>query len=360
MFGKRYRGWILIYFVFGIHLLALSGFEQSIYEMYQKLIYTPLRWVYDYTLGWSPIPMIYLFIGFLVWMVFRLIRKIIIYNKVGHGWKYSTTLFFRLIRLVLTVLSLFYLLWGFNYYRLPLNEQLGWSTVEVDSTELIREFEKVTKEVQELRLKLKADTSALRFRPNVTSIENKSRIGQGDVRSTVKLPHPDRVRVRALRPKGALLVFSTAGIYIPFVMEGHFDTGLNELQWPFTLAHEMAHGYGITNEGACNFIGLLTCLHSEDTFIKYSGLLGYWRYLFYEVNLCDSILAQNTFNSIDAGVRADIEMIRMDAARYPDILPYMRDKVYDYYLKMHGVDSGIESYNEMIQWMIEWRKVSEN
>lgn len=357
---KRHLGWILIYIVLGIHILAIFGSERLVYSLYQKFIFTPLRYVYDYTLGWSPIPMINLLIGFLLWMFFRLIRKLIVNNKIGNGWKYSATFFLHLIRFVLTVLALFYLLWGFNYYRLPLNEEFGWSTVEVDSIELVKEFEKVTQEVQEVRLKLKVDTSALKFRPNVTSIENEIRIAQLEVLSLFNLPHPGRVRVRALRPKGVLLVFSTAGIYIPFVMEGHFDTGLNELQWPFTLAHEMAHGYGITNEGECNFIGLLTCLHSEDTFINYSGLLAYWRYLFYEVNLCDSVLAQNTFNSLDTGVRADIEMIRKDAARYPDILPYMRDKIYDYYLKMHGVDSGLESYNEMIQWMIEWRKVSGN
>ena len=360
MFGKRHRGWILIYFVFGIHLLALSGFERPIYEVYQKFIFTPLRWVYDFTLGWSPIPMIYIALGFLIWMLIRFIRKRIAKNKDGNVWKIKTTFFLHLMKFVLTVLALFYFLWGFNYYRLPLNEELGWSTEDVDSTELIKEFEKITQEVQEVRLNLKEDTSALKLQPNVTSMENKIRIAQVNVLSSFKLPYPGRVRVRALRPKGVLLVFSTAGIYMPFVMEGHFDTGLNEIQWPFTLAHEMAHGYGITNEGECNFIGLLTCLHSDDTFIKYSGLLSYWRYLFYEVKLCDSTLAQNSFNSLDAGVRADIEIIRKDAARYPDILPYMRERIYDYYLKMHGVDSGIESYNEVVQLMVQWRKVSEN
>ena len=52
-----------------------------------------------------------------------------------------------------------------------------------------------------------------------------------------------------------------------------------QLQIPFTLAHEMAHGYGITDEGDCNTLAYLVCLHSKNKAIQYSGLLAYLRYL---------------------------------------------------------------------------------
>ena len=40
----------------------------------------------------------------------------------------------------------------------------------------------------------------------------------------------------------------------------------------------MAHGYGVADEGACNFIAWLACSQSRDQWIRFGGALTYWRY----------------------------------------------------------------------------------
>ena len=92
------------------------------------------------------------------------------------------------------------------------------------------------------------------------------------------MPHSGRVRVRQPWPNGFLLRWSTAGIYIPQTGEGHIDRGLLAVQKPFTIAHEMAHGYGVADEGACNFIAWLACSQSRDPWVRFGGALTYWRY----------------------------------------------------------------------------------
>jgi len=130
----------------------------------------------------------------------------------------------------------------------------------------------------------------------------------------------------------SFLRFGTAGLYWPFVGEGNIDSGLHELQQPFTMAHELAHGYGITNEGVCNFIAYLACQNAENDFIRYSGLVTYWRY---------AAIAYQGFENLD---------------KYPDIMPTFRNFAYDKYLKSQGISEGLASYSQIIMLVDAWER----
>jgi hypothetical protein len=162
--------------------------------------------------------------------------------------------------------------------------------------------------------------------------------------------------VKPLYPEGMLLSISTAGFYLPFAGEGYIDPGLHTLQWSFTIAHEMAHVQGLTDEGSCNFIGLLTCLHSQDAVIRYSGLLSYWGYLYRQMIQLDPNNAKLVRNDLTPAVRADLRAIRRKINEYPDIFPRFRNLVYDSYLKTHGIPDGLRSYDGMVDLMIRWKQ----
>jgi len=42
--------------------------------------------------------------------------------------------------------------------------------------------------------------------------------------------------------------------------------------------------------------------------------------------------------------------------RYPDIMPAVRDKMYDSYLKSHGVKDGLANYSHMIKYIKAYRE----
>jgi len=46
--------------------------------------------------------------------------------------------------------------------------------------------------------------------------------------------------------------------------------------------------------------------------------------------------------------------------KYPDILPKVRDAVYDTYLKSHGVKGGMSSYSTVVKLMLQWKKSDKN
>ena len=150
--------------------------------------------------------------------------------------------------------------------------------------------------------------------------------------------------------------FSTAGIYIPHAFEGHVDGGMHHIQWPNAIAHEMTHGYGFTDEGECNFIAYLASIQSDDKFIRYSGLISYWRYLISNLKRADRSAFNEIWDKIPLSVRADLADIRIYQNRYPDLIPRIRNAIYNRYLKSHGVKEGLMSYSQIVLLVDAWNR----
>lgn len=235
-----------------------------------------------------------------------------------------------------------------------MSDVLKLSDIKPDSKVLFDEFVKISKIVQKERLSFSQD-SMLKLTIDPLLLENQIRNLEYKLLLTLNLSAPGRVRVRVLKPKGTLLIFSTAGIYIPFAMEGHIDAGLHPIVWPFTLAHEMAHGYGITDEGDCNFIAMLTCIQSTDPLFKYSAILEYWRYLYRRVEGCDAQIAFDIKEQLDCRVITDLDNIRQYADTYSDLFPNFSNTLYDSYLKLHGIEDGMNNYSDFIQLILNYR-----
>ncbi|HEY3385954.1 MAG TPA: DUF3810 family protein, partial [Saprospiraceae bacterium] len=236
---------------------------------YYKGFFTIFRWTYDTLLGWSPLPMVYVIFSIILVRTARWIGK---WEK---GWIYQVS---HAIGGIAAMITFFYFVWAFNYGQVPLQERQGFNFKAVDQQAISTEFHRATEvlitEAESLPANLVGDEAILQTPINDHSL----RPDVERVLSQLELPSAGRVRVRQLWPKGLLLRLNTAGIYIPQTAEGHIDKGLLSVQKPFTIAHEMAHGYGVADEGACNFIAWLACSQSREQWVRYGGALTYWRY----------------------------------------------------------------------------------
>ena len=241
---------------------------------------------------------------------------------------------------IIWVINLFYILWGFNYTQPSIYDSLNLEPTKIDSSYLDRAFLDQTKVVEAMAQK---DHDSIKL----TKLENHLRELQEEILDDFEIPTIGRVRIRKL-PAGLLLSIRTSGIYIPHAVEGHIDGGSYYKQHPFTLAHEMAHGYGYTDESVCNFIAYLTCRNSDLAIVRYSAELAYWRYLARAYRQYHPEEWVKTYDSLDPGLLADLQQIRDHITRYPDLMPIMKDIIYDNYLKSHGVSAGIKSYDMMI------------
>lgn len=311
-------------------------------KWYYKGIFSIFRQVYDFLFGWSPIPMVYIVLSII------LVRTARWFGAADKGKMYQLS---SALGGLAAMVVLFYVLWGFNYRQISLQDRLGFHLEDVSKEEMDKEFLRAT-------AVLKNEASGLSDMLTRDQAIVDLKISDTDIRPDVEnalailhLPHKGCVRVRQLWPKGFLLRWNTAGIYIPQTGEGHIDKGLLSIQKPFTLAHEMAHGYGVTDEGACNFIAWLACSQSRDQWVRFGGAFTYWRYAAAAMPYDSVSQVLNTFPPV---VSRALALVKQNDLKYPDLFPKMRDAIYSSYLKRHGVKGGLHSYNYVVLMLQEY------
>ena len=225
-------------------------------QYYSRGLYLLIRNGFALLSSWLPFATVYLLLGLLSAGILVALLRLV---RLRSGWRpWLKSAFLTALSLAGALVFLFQLLWGFNYFREPLEEGLGMEPAPLDLPALQQEFEQSTEELLQLRALLPVDShEAVPAAMLPAALENTLR---NDLREVLLLhgyPAPANVRGRQLWPPGLLLRISTAGIYIPFTGEGHADGGLHHLQLPFVLSHEMSHAYGFGDEGSCNFLAWL-------------------------------------------------------------------------------------------------------
>ena len=325
--------------------------------VYSRGFFSVFRWMWDYTLGLIPIPLLYLVIPVIGYVLVRKSRKAYLnYQQVAWRYRLGSALF-SLLAFVGAVVFFFQLIWGFNYYRVPVEQQLKLPEIQTDSTTLHQTALQAGITAQKIRDQIEgAGPEALSESLVPDGLESIVRNQLEAQLTLLKYPTPGRVRGRILKPKGSLMRMGATGIYIPFIAEGHIDGGLAPVSHPFTLTHELAHGYGIGNEGSCNFLAFLALENAEDPFIQYSAWLTYWRYLARELYRYDPQLLDTLRASLSPGMKNDLRSIQEAYKKYPTFFPNTNRKVYNTYLKSQGVSEGIRSYNRMVELIFAWKQ----
>ncbi len=328
----------------------------QVYEtVYFRGVFQGIRVVYDYLVGWIPVPMFYIVLIFFSYIIFSFL-KYIFYGKEENLWRKIKGILLRLLAFIGGFIFFFYNSWGYNYNQMTLAERLNLTSTTPDSLSLFSETQYLTYRLDSLRKLIVDDTSSIDKISLPKGMEDTIRNHLTGILASWDLPTWGKVRVRTLYPKGILLRMSSAGIYVPFVFEGSIDGGLHPIQIPYVMAHEMTHGYGITDEGSCNFVAYLTCIEDENPIIQYSGLLGVWRYFYYALGRHYPSLHKKLKQNISLGIIKDLRSIRREMLKYPDITPIIHDVLYDRYLRSHGVKGGVKNYNSVIPLEMAWRR----
>lgn len=287
---------------------------------------------------------------FYLWLLFFILILLYLFIERKRNHKEWKILIIHVIVFICAHISYFYLAWGFNYGRETISERLGIQT-EILKTEFDSELISCLHQINEFR-----KINEINFTSNLKQLNQdlEDQISQFLKMST--LPYCINVKSKSLNPSGALLVWSTAGIYWPFAGESMIDGGLHPLEIPFTMAHELAHGMGWTDEGECNWIAYEACIRNKDPYICYSGMLSYFKYLIYQIPENDSLIYDSTIQSLNQKVKDDLASIREKHNQFPDFFPKWRNAFYNWYLKNNKIMAGMDSYGQVVNLVIHYRK----
>lgn len=341
-----------------LHLLVgkNSGMMESLYS---RLIFPVFRIIWDFTLGLSPVPLIYpVTAGFLIWGINGLWRR-----RKGtipgekSSWKQRLAIFYlSLAKTLGAAVFLFYILWGFNYNRIPIEKTLKMEVKPLDAKAIRAETEWALDRASRAREAIPGVGEDVLTAENYPKdLETKIRRSLKEVLRSMNYPTPGRVRGRRLWPAAVLMGFGGSGIYIPYIFEGYTSSGLLPVSRPFNMAHEMSHGFGFTDEGSCNFLAWLACEVSEDPAVQYSGRLAYWNYIAREFRTAFPKEFKEFWQRLPAGMRADLQASAENWRKYEGRLSRISEKVYSGYLKSQGIREGILSYNRFILLVSAWK-----
>jgi hypothetical protein len=345
--------WLLL----GLMTLILRFFTppQYIEQFYSRGVFLGVRWVFDHSLAFSPFPLLLVFYGLCAYFVFKFCRflfskKMPLSLRFTEGGR-------RLLNFAGFMIFWFNLFWGFHYNRIGFAKQMNLTVPKMDTAQLRQELQIASQEAIQYREKWTNQAISEQNR----GLENSAKYLEATIRHDLiqylnnhHFPASGILRGREIRPLGFLFRFGISGIYMPYIGESNIDAALHPLEKPFTMAHEMAHGFGWTDEATANFIAYLCCRASRDLFVNYSGAISYYRYVASNYRRLNPEAYQLFRAQLPEGFRNDLEAIYRRQQAYPTW--FETTGLNDVFLKSQGVKEGVESYARIVLLVRAWRQ----
>ncbi len=334
-----------------------SATPQYVEQFYSRGVFLGVRWLFDWSLAWLPFPLLLVFYGIVIIYVIKFVKTLL--TKQIPFRKRLLISGRNLLNFAGFLVFSFMFLWGFNYARPNFSQQIGLTITKPDTLALRQELELAANEAINVRKILENDplpmlSGQVRKSGFSNDFEDKMR---SDVSNLLEKHHfkaSGRLRGREISPDGLLFRFGISGIYMPFTGESSIDNALHPLEKPFTMAHELAHGYGWTEEATANFVAYLACINSTDNYTRYSGFINYYRYVASNYRRINPEAYKAFRATLPEGFRNDLEAINQRLLKYPTW--FSTDKINDIFLKSQGVTEGVASYSRIVVLVYSWRK----
>ena len=319
----KYFGVFLALFAF-ILFQAFSFFPNFGEAVYRQGIYRAIRNI------WSGINSHFFLSADLVFLFVFLVMML---NPF-----FSRTLFHRpkqnrIINTLGVFIAYFYFIWGFNYACPSFMQHLhiDMESQQIESINIEAQIDRCNK----LRQFVNTDQHYGSEPLTETEVAQLSQL-VSSVLKQHQFFHYGEASVRQLSSSAWLRKLGIAGIYMPFTGAGNVDLTYLRHQRLFTTAHELAHAYGITDEGEANLIAYIALMQSNNREYQFSATFTLFRYLRYESASDDIVLPQWMID--------DLQILKENSTLYPPLFGELSERINDLYLKTNGLEDGVDSY----------------
>jgi hypothetical protein len=252
----------------------------------------------------------------------------------------------RVAQVMALFYSFFYISWGFNYFRPNIETRVGWKAYKAD--------EKVFRVILD-SLIVNTNKSFVKIRPSeypfverLVDDSYRKNISALGINYLIGSRHPKKMILSTYFAKS-----DVNGYFGPFFNEVNLNYYLYPADYPFSLAHEKAHQYGIASESEANLTAFIICTASEDRRLKYSGYMFLMLYFLNDARHMDGY--QGFIKKIDKPV---IEDIRFRNRYYEGLqdstLKKIQTAANDAYLKSNSIKKGVRNYNQVVSLVISW------
>jgi hypothetical protein len=252
----------------------------------------------------------------------------------------------RIAQLLALLYTFFYVTWGFNYFRPKIESRIGWGKPNTDETVFRSVLDSIIEHSNTSHISISDSDYPDIDRLVEQSYQNNS-LGLG-------INYPNGFR----RPKTMLLssFFAKSGVsgyFGPFFNEIHLNYYLLPMEYPYILAHEKAHQFGITSEAEANLAAFVVCITSDDPRLKYSGYVSLLVYFLSDAGSLKDI--KEIVKKIEKPVILDLRFQRSHWQGLQNkTLDNMQTAANNAYLKTNHIEEGVKDYNKVVSLVISY------
>ena len=332
-----------------IALQLLKYIPEFVESYYSQGVYPLMSKVSRYLFGWIPFSMgdiFYPLMGFLAlrWIYFNI-----------HRVRTEPRRFaIDIAATVSVVYFMFNMLWGFNYYRVPLH-----TTLELDrdytTEELIETTQRLIAKSNEMHRSLGYDDT-VKIELPYSQKEIFAKTLNGYENLAKEFPNL-AYTPKSIKKSGwslGLTYMGYSGYYNPFSGEAQVNNLIKTYKFPVVACHEQAHQIGYAAENEANFIATLATLHNDDPYIQYTGYIFALRYCINEIARRDIDQYNSIIETVNPGILTSYKEMRDFWASYQNPLEDLSKGFWDQFLKANNQSKGIMSYSYMVALVVNY------
>ncbi len=250
---------------------------------------------------------------------------------------------------------LFMAVWGLNYFDPDTTgDRLGLELRQYSVEELQRATEYYLSQANDYARRMERDGDGLTQGASFRELARRTAAGYDTLAAQYDCFVPSTQTPKPVIASAAMSYSGISGIFFCLTAECNINDDGPVWTLPFTMCHERAHAQGVGPEDECNFVGYLAAVHSGDELVTYSG---YYHALIYCYNALyrqDKEAATEIWRAMDPGLTADIRASNEHYKQFEGEVQKTVEKVNDTYLKVMEQPSGVQSYGEVVDYLIAW------
>ncbi len=257
------------------------------------------------------------------------------------------------VKILLYFYIVFNVLWGLNYSRLGIAHQLQLSNTKYSTQDLQEITCNILDKLNATRLAL--GDSNYQY-PSNAQIYAQAFDAYQTTKNSFSFLNYRHFSVKPSLLSSMVSYAGYSGYYNPFSGEAQLNTDLPKFITPFVACHEMAHQLGYASESEANFVGYLAAIHSNNKLFVYSAYFDLFMSANGELFERDFYSAYLNLKQLNSLTKLDRKMYRDYVLGNQNTMQPVMAKIYDQYLKANQQKSGIKSYNEVIGWLIAYKR----
>lgn len=328
----------LLIYLFGFFPTLVQKYYSTGFYLYISSILRFISSIFPFAIG----DIIYaLLIGFVLY-------KIVRFYKQRKSLKRQDRILvpLQVLNFFLLLYIIFKIVWGLNYSRPSISEELGIGNEKYNVKELVVLGDYFIQKTNNLKLKqgkIPAYT--------IKELESKSAEAYSHMSQKNKLFQYQNPCLKSVLNSWLISKIGIEGYYAPLSGEANMNMNLPDFVKPYVSCHEIGHQLGIAYEDEANLLGYLTASNSPDVNYQYSANYEMLRYILFEIRMKSPDDYKLLYLKLLPQVLADFKTEKEFWRKYNgDMFGYM-DAAFDSFLKLNNQKKGINSYQDIVIWL---------